>query len=335
MKRPVIQASGLCIGYTGKGRKRKIVHGNLNLELFPAEVTCLLGLNGMGKSTLLRTLCGFHSPIAGEILLNDKLLNTYSPVELSLAIGVVLTEKTNVGGITVYELVSLGRHPYTGFWGRLKKQDRRIIEQSLEAAGIMHKAYNYVSELSDGERQKAMIAKILSQECPVILLDEPTAFLDITGRMETMILLRKLAKEQQKAILLSTHDIDQAIRMGDCLWLLEKDRPMIYGTPEDLIFNNAIDSFFGKNNMVFDPFSGRLNVKTTLAPIGLYGDPFTSGWVENALIRNGRQPSPGIRQPHINCIHKHQMILTLPDGTQKTTASIKELLTEMNENNLI
>lgn len=311
------------------------MHKDLNLELFPAEVTCLLGLNGMGKSTLLRTLCGFQSPIAGEILLNDKPLKTYSQAELSLVVGVVLTEKTNVGGITVYELVSLGRHPHSGFFGRLKKQDRRVIEQSLQAAGILHKANYYVSELSDGERQKAMIAKTLSQECPIILLDEPTAFLDITGRMETMILLRKLAREQQKAILLSTHDMDQAIRMGDCLWLLGNDRPVVYGTPEDLILNNTFESFFGKDNMVFDPFSGRLNVKTTLPPIGLDGDPFTSGWVGNALIRNGRQPSPGIRRPHIHCIHRHQMVLTLPDGTQKTTASIKELLGEMNENKLI
>ena len=121
MKRAVIQTSGLRIGYTGKGRKRKIVHEGLNLELFPSEVTCLLGLNGVGKSTLLRTLCGFQPPIAGEILLNDKPLSAYSQAELSLAIGVVLTEKTNAGGITVHELVSLGRHPYTGFFGRLKK----------------------------------------------------------------------------------------------------------------------------------------------------------------------------------------------------------------------
>jgi iron complex transport system ATP-binding protein len=303
-----------------------VVHENLNLELFPAEVTCLLGLNGAGKSTLLRTLCGFQRPIAGTILLKGKPLNTYSQAELALTIGVVLTEKTNAGGISVYELVSLGRHPYTGFFGRLKKQDRKVIEQSLEAAGIAHKAYHSVSELSDGERQKAMIAKNLAQECPIILLDEPTAFLDVSGRMETMILLRKLAKEQHKAILLSTHDIDQAIRMGDCLWLLEKGRPMLCGTPEDLILDNTFETFFGKNGMVFDPFSGRLNVQTTLVSIGVEGDPLTSAWVGNALIRNGRQPSPVTGPPSINCIHPHQMILTLPDGARKTAASIEELL---------
>ena len=127
--------------------------------------------------------------------------------------------------------------PYTGFFGQLKKTDREIIEQSLTAAGIAHKAQNYVSELSDGERQKAMIAKALAQQCPIILLDEPTAFLDVTSRIETMVLLHKLAVEQHKAILLSTHDLDLAIQMGDCLWLQEKGRPMACGTPEDLILS--------------------------------------------------------------------------------------------------
>jgi iron complex transport system ATP-binding protein len=332
MKQPVIQTCGLHIGYAGKGRKRKIVHDNLNLNLFPDEVTCLLGLNGSGKSTLLRTLCGFQLPIAGDVLLDGKPLNDYTQTELSLAIGVVLTEKTNAGGITVYELVSLGRHPYTGFFGRLKKHDREVINQSLKATGIAHKAHHYVAELSDGERQKVMIAKTLAQECPIILLDEPTAFLDVTGRIETLILLRKLAKEQHKAVLLSTHDIDQAIRMGDSLWLLEKNRPMVCGTPEDLILNHAFETFFGKDGMSFDPSTGRLNMETTLIPIGVEGDPVTAYWVGNALIRNGWQPSPVTRLPHIHCIHARQIILTLVDGRQKTTSSIQELLAEMTEN---
>ncbi|MDR2810638.1 MAG: ABC transporter ATP-binding protein [Tannerellaceae bacterium] len=332
MKQPVIQTSGLCIGYPGKGKKRNVVHEDMHLALFPAQVTCLLGMNGTGKSTLLRTLCGLQPPLAGKILLNDKPLHTYSQLQLSLAIGVTLTEKTNAGGITVYELVSLGRHPYTGFFGRLKKRDRQVIEHSLQAVGIAHKAHRYVSELSDGERQKAMIAKTLAQECPVIILDEPTAFLDVAGRIETLILLRKLAGEQHKAILLSTHDIDQAIRMSDCLWLLQKDKPMQSGTPEDLMLNHTFESFFGKNNMAFDSFSGQLHVKTPRTPIGLDGHPFTSHWVENALIRNGWQPSPDIRLPHIHCIHPHQMLLSLPGGRQKTTASVKELLDVMREN---
>ena len=207
---PVIRTRNLSIGYVLKGGHLKLVHDALDLNLYPGEVTCLLGLNGAGKSTLLRTLCGFQPSLGGEIELKGKPLASYSQGDFSRMVGVVLTEKTNAGGITVYELVSLGRHPYTGFFGQLRQDDRRIIEESLAAAGIAHKARNYVSELSDGERQKAMIAKALAQQCPIILLDEPTAFLDVTSRIETMVLLHKLAVEQQKAILLSTHDLDLA-----------------------------------------------------------------------------------------------------------------------------
>ena len=242
---PVIETKQLSIGYLLKGGKRKVIHEALDLQLFAGEVTCLLGLNGAGKSTLLRTLCGFQPPLDGEIRLMGKPLDSYSQYNFSLTVGVVLTEKTNAGGITVYDLVSLGRHPYTGFFGQLKAHDREIIGQSLEAAGIAHKSQNYVSELSDGERQKAMIAKVLAQQCPIILLDEPTAFLDVTSRIETMVLLHKLAVEQNKAILLSTHDLDLALQMGDCLWLQEKGRPMSSGTPEDLIMNGAFEGFVG------------------------------------------------------------------------------------------
>lgn len=227
-----IETKGLSIGYRLKGGKRKVVHDDLNLRLVSGEVTCLLGLNGAGKSTLLRTLCGFQPPLGGEIRLMEKPLSGYSQANFSLTVDVVLTEKTNAGGITVYELVSLGRHPYTGFFGQLKKQDREIIEQSLEAAGIAHKANNYVSELSDGERQKAMIAKALAQQCPIILLDEPTAFLDVTSRIETMVLLHRLAADGRKAILLSTHDLDLAIQMGDCLWLRRKGARWLAGLPK-------------------------------------------------------------------------------------------------------
>ena len=251
-----IETERLSIGYSLKRGRQKVVHENLNLQLVQGKVTCLLGLNGAGKSTLLRTLCGFQPPLAGEIRLMGKALASYSQMNFSLTVGVVLTEKTNAGGITVYELVSLGRHPYTGFFGQLKKRDHIIIEQALEAVGISHKSSNYVSELSDGERQKVMIAKALAQECPIILLDEPTAFLDVTSRIETMVLLHRLAMEQQKAILLSTHDLDLAIQMGDCLWLQEKGRPMACGAPEDLIMSGAFELFFGKEGITFDPTTG-------------------------------------------------------------------------------
>lgn len=331
---PVIETSRLSIGYPLKGGKRKVIHEDLNLQLFPGEVTCLLGLNGAGKSTLLRTLCGFQPPLNGDISLVGNPLSSYSQSNFSLTVGVVLTEKTNAGGITVYELVSLGRHPYTGFFGQLKKQDRDIIEQSLAAASIGHKAHNYVSELSDGERQKAMIAKALAQQCPIILLDEPTAFLDVTSRIETMVLLHRLAMEQNKAILLSTHDLDLAIQMGDCLWLQEKGRPMACGTPEDLILSGAFESFFGKEGIVFDPSTGKLNTKAPVNPIGVEGDFLVSYWVGNALIRNGYRPSP-VKDGQINiyCRSANLLQMNLPDGVTKEFSDVANLIGEIKNTN--
>lgn len=323
----MIETEALSIGYPLGGGRRKVLHDGLNLRLYPGEVTCLLGLNGAGKSTLLRTLCGFQPPLGGEIRMMGRPLKSFSQLDFSLTVGVVLTEKTNAGGITVYELVALGRHPYTGFFGRLRRQDQIVVEQSLVAAGIAHKAHSYVSELSDGERQKAMIAKALAQQCPIILLDEPTAFLDVTSRIETMVLLHKLAVEQQKAILLSTHDLDLAIQMGDCLWLQEKGRPMACGTPEDLILSGAFGNFFGKEGIVFDPSTGKLNTERPSTPIGVEGDFLTSYWAGNALIRNGFRPSPvSCDYRSLNCISPDRILLTNPDGRVCETNSIATLI---------
>ncbi|MDR2233590.1 MAG: ABC transporter ATP-binding protein [Tannerella sp.] len=290
--KPVIETTSLAIGYRSGSKKEVTVNDSLNLQLFAGELTALLGLNGAGKSTLLRTLCGFQPALNGSIRLMDNELSDYSQSRLGRTIGVVLTEKTNAGGISVYELVSLGRHPYTDFLGNLKQADHQIIEEAIAAVGIAHKARDYVSELSDGERQKAMIAKVLAQQCPVILLDEPTAFLDVTSRIETMALLRRLAVEQQKAILLSTHDLELAIQTCDCLWLQAKSSPMCCGAPEDLILNGDFERFFGKEGIVIDRSTGKLSAVATLNPIGVDGDATIVSLVGNALIRNGFRPSP-------------------------------------------
>lgn len=321
-----VEAIGLAIGYTD-GKKRKIVQSNVDLTLRSGEVTCLLGLNGAGKSTLIRTLCGFQPPLEGKVLLRGKPLSSYSQSAFAREVGVVLTEKTNAGGITVYDLVSLGRHPYTGFFGSLKENDHKIIEEALKAAGIWHKNGNYVSELSDGERQKVMIAKVLAQQCPIIVLDEPTAFLDVTARIETMVLLRKLAKEQGKAIVLSTHDIDSAIQMADNLWLLSKRKAVRCGAPEDLIMNGSIGEFFSKENVVFDNATGKLSAAVTqVRPVGVSGDFNTAYWVGNALVRNGYTPSrtqEGI--VNITCNNPSDILVQLPGGETEKATSVAHL----------
>jgi iron complex transport system ATP-binding protein len=282
----VIETSSLKIGYSHKHP----LHEALNLQLEEGRLTSLLGLNGAGKSTLLRTLCGFLPPLGGSLSLLGRPLDDYSQSELSTVIGVVLTDRVNAGGVTVRELASLGRFPYTGFFGRLSANDLRITDEALEAAGMLHKADCCVAELSDGERQKVMIAKALAQQCPVIVLDEPTAFLDVTSRMETIALLRRLAAEQNKTVLMSTHDLDMAIQMSDCLWLLSREKPLAAGTPEDLILCGAFSSFFQHDNISFDVSTGKLVAARSLRPVAVEGDFNTAYWVGNALLRNGFQP---------------------------------------------
>ena len=258
MKDTNIDIQNLSIGYFLKHGKQKLVKDNINQKLYKGEVTCLLGANGSGKSTLLRTLAGFQPLLEGKILYNDKSIGSYSDSERSLLIGLVLTDKIYAGGISVFDLVSLGRHPHTGFFGSLKKRDKEIIFDSMGKTGISHKADTYISELSDGERQKAMIAKALAQECPIILLDEPTAFLDINSRIEIMYLLKELASKEQKSILLSTHDIETAIRLGDRFWLMDKNQPFTSGIPENLVINDVLSQFF--NKIQFDKQTGALQI---------------------------------------------------------------------------
>lgn len=284
----IIKAINLTIGYN-EGKKIKTVHQNLNFTLNLGELTCLLGANGAGKSTLLRTLSAAQPKLAGELILNQKPIELYSERERSKSIGVVLTDKIFAGGLTVYELVSLGRHPHTGFFGKLRKNDHEIIRQAIKNVGISHKADSYVAQLSDGERQKAMIAKALVQESPLIILDEPTAFLDVVSRIEIMQLLHKIAQEQNRAILLSTHDIDQALVLADKLWLLTKRQGITCGTTEDIILQHKMENLFPNSDIKFDYDHGVYYPTVHgVKKIALYAsDKTLQHWCLNALNRLG------------------------------------------------
>lgn len=238
----IVEGRDLAIGY--RGRHGAVVCEHLDFRLYTGELTALLGANGTGKSTLLRTLSAAQPPLSGSLQLMGRPVGSYSVRERSRLVGVVLTDKTQAGGLTVYELVALGRQPHTGFFGRLGRRDRKMIDYALNAVGMAHKAQSHVAQLSDGERQKAMVAKALVQECPLILLDEPTAFLDVVSRMEIMALLRRLAVEEHKAVLLSTHDVEQALALSDRLWLLSRGHGLECGCTEDLVLGNRIDTLF-------------------------------------------------------------------------------------------
>ena len=193
MKQNTIHIKDLSIGYPGKGEV-KVVAGHINAGINSGELTCLLGANGIGKSTLLRTLSAFQPKLSGEIFIQGKEIEQYKDKELSMAISVVLTEKCEVRNMTVTELEGLGRTPYTGFWGTLDEDDKRIVKRSISLVKIEKLADRMVHTLSDGERQKVMIAKALAQETPIIFLDEPTAFLDFSSKVEMMQLLHRLSR---------------------------------------------------------------------------------------------------------------------------------------------
>ena len=249
-----ISLDNITIGY-GKS----VVAEGINATLCSGHLTCLLGANGAGKSTLLRTLSAFQPALQGEIYLQDKKLSEYSDKEIAKKICVVLTDRISVQNLLVEELVGLGRSPYTGFWGTLSKEDKEIVEDSIHEVGIDDLKGRMVSTLSDGERQKVLISKVLAQQTPVIFLDEPTAFLDYPSKVDLLRLLRKLAHEMGKTIFLSTHDIELTLQVTDKVWLLDSGEVNI-GTPVELCNNGCFSKVFGREGMQFDYSSGILRV---------------------------------------------------------------------------
>lgn len=273
-KKKMITLKNLVVGYPDGRHTRQLNHA-ANEEARDGMLTCLIGANGAGKSTLLRTIAGFQLPLEGTVLLGGNDVRALSPRQRAERMAVVLTDRPDVMCTTVWEMVATGRAPFTGFWGRLSGKDRDIVTRSLRLVGIEWMADRTVASLSDGERQKVMIAKALAQQTPVILLDEPTAFLDYPSRVEVMQLLLNIAHEEHKTVLLSTHDLDLTLHTADRLWLFEKERggkkeeeerkeevkeeeegkekekktngdkmsKIISGTPQELVSNGSISRF--------------------------------------------------------------------------------------------
>ena len=242
----------LAVGYRN-GKNTVTLLSGLNLALQQGKLVALLGQNGAGKSTLLRTLTCDERPLRGTVTMNGRDLHDMSQKERSRLIGLVSTERIQAGALTVRELVGLGRQPHTGFLGRLDDEDRETVRQAMVDAGISDKADEYMASLSDGERQKAMIARVLAQQTPIIILDEPTAFLDVASRIETMRLLQTLAHDRGKAVLLSSHDISQSLMLADELWLITTDRQVLTGTTSQLVADGAMDHLFAGRDIHFNP----------------------------------------------------------------------------------
>lgn len=287
MKQETIHIEKLSIGYPSKGDV-KVVASDICAGINSGELTCLLGANGVGKSTLLRTLSAFQPKLSGEIRIQGKEIGSYTDKQLSKVISVVLTEKCDIRNMTSVELIGLGRSPYTGFWGTLSKEDKEVVDHAINLVGISHLAHRMVHTLSDGERQKVMIAKALAQETPVIFLDEPTAFLDFPSKVEMMQLLHQLSRQTDKTIFLSTHDLELALQIADKIWLMDKVNGVTIGTPEDLSLDGTLSGFFARKGMVFDLETGlfRVNNEYT-SQIRIVGHGQKYAMVRKALQRNG------------------------------------------------
>ena len=214
----IISLSQLSVGYSSSHP----VISDINLELKSGQLACLIGENGIGKSTLLKTLTGFLPKLKGNLLLDNHDIESFSQREIARQVSIVLTQKPDVQNLTIEEIIGLGRSPYTGFFGRLRAEDRKVVDDAIATMGIEKLRGRMIQTLSDGERQKVMIAKALAQETPVILLDEPTAFLDFPSKAETFLSLQRMAHERDKLILLSTHDLELAVRFADSLLEVKK-----------------------------------------------------------------------------------------------------------------
>ncbi len=329
MSNSILELHDLCVGYPGPHRTRTVVSSDINLSLRSGELVCLLGPNGAGKSTLLRTIAGMQPPLQGKVLLGGRDIHPLPKRELARMLSVVLTERILVGMLTSYEVVALGRSPHTGWSGALREEDHAIVEESIRAVQASHLANRYVNELSDGERQKVMLARALAQEPSVMILDEITAFLDLPRRIEIMRILGDLAHERNRAILVSTNDLDLALATADRVWLLPKGAPLVAGTPEDLVLGGHFSSVFAGEGVAFDEEAGTFSTRRcSSGEIALVGEGSAARWTRRALERNGyRITSSGRLRLRVTGL-RDRLVWELQDGvrTQERT-SIEEVLT--------
>ncbi len=297
-QKPLLLTKNLCIGYHGRANnlinrvEAKKIAGPINLELYAGKLVCLLGANGAGKSTLIKTLSGIQVPLSGQVFIEDKPISKLSPQELATKLSLVLTETVRSWNLDVYSLISLGRFPYTGWLGNLSDEDLAIINFAIEAVNLLDFINRKVDELSDGEKQRVMLARALVQDTGLIILDEPTAHLDIPNRISLMGLLHTLSREQHKAILISTHELDLALQIADEIWLFDGNGNLITGTPEELVMNDHFSSVFDKKGTLYDKSTGVFKMNAPTGPvIEMLGEGIPAFWTRRALERIGYRVS--------------------------------------------
>ncbi|HAP58035.1 MAG TPA: ABC transporter ATP-binding protein [Cytophagales bacterium] len=322
---PVLSTRGLTVGYATKNGPLELER-DLTINVHNGELVCLIGPNGCGKSTLMPTIAGLQPPLVGETYIAEVDVRRLKPHEYAQLLSLVLTDKINVGAMTVMEMVSVGRYPYTNYFAKLEPQDYEMIERALESVHLGDYRDRLFHELSDGEKQRVLIAKALAQDTPLIMLDEPTAHLDLPTRVEIMNILKQLAKQTNKAILLSTHELDLALQTADTIWLMHRDEAMRTGTPEDLVLSGMFEQVFKSNVFQFDKLSGSFKVvhsakgEVSLTENGLHGV-----WTRRALEREGYEVTTDANLP-IHVQHDGQQWLLTINQTNFSCRDISELL---------
>lgn len=282
----LLETENLTIGYGNKA-----VQTHLCLNASERDLICLTGTNGAGKSTLLRTLAGLQPPLNGKIILNGQDIGTINQRDRARTMALVLTDDVDVENLSVRELVSMGRFPYTNWAGSLTKYDNDIVDNAISNVNITHKSFSKINEISDGEKQRAIIAKALAQDTPLVLLDEPTAHLDLPNRIEIMLLLRRLSVSTGKTFIMSTHELDLALQMSDRIWLMTPNG-IETGLPEDLMLSGRFQSAFGSSSFYFDPINGHCRINhiqgtLTIKVNTLPDAQQQEAWLKHALMRIG------------------------------------------------
>ena len=252
----LLTTNNLTIGYGTYA-----VQTDLALEAEGGTMICMLGKNGCGKSTLLRTLAGLQPALSGNVCIDGQDIYSLSQQQRATRLALVLTERLSIDNTTVHDVVAMGRYPYTSFLGGLTETDENDISTALEQVGIQHKQNDYFNRLSDGEKQRVLIAKALAQQTPLILLDEPTAHLDLNNRIRILLLLRQLAHQTDKCVIISTHELDLALQLADCIWLMTPKKGVETGTPEALTTSGAFQNAFQDDNFCFLNENGNLRIK--------------------------------------------------------------------------